>query len=84
MLEETFVDRPVSSEQVPSTSKPISKKKAATVKPKKPVKLSKKLLLVEATEGQEEQPEEVIVLESSKKVEKAKKTKPKLKFVVDE
>jgi hypothetical protein len=95
MLEETFVERPVSpgpTFSAPTRARPKLLKKAVTSsKQKKPVKLSRKLVLVEATEAQEEPPElveeeqeEVIVLKpKAKKVEKASKSKPKLKLAED-
>jgi len=93
LIEETFEERP---EKPKAASKPRIKKRSAIsaveestipMGKKKPVKLARKLVLVEATEAQEDEPqeeqsEEIIVIKpAAKKVKKA--TKPKL-VIIDE
>jgi hypothetical protein len=89
LLEETFVQRPVvTSKAVLKTREKATSKKAAAEKVSdvkfKPVKLNKKLVLIEATEAVDE--EEPIVLMPNKKnlKEKTEGKKPRLKLKIEE
>jgi hypothetical protein len=89
MLEETFEERSFPQPQPKNVSKSRVKKSGQEVvtsmQKKKPVKLARKLVLVEATEAQDEdapqEVEEVIVIKPKGK--KATKSKPKL-IIMDE
>ena len=87
MLEDTFVERPILEAEtvIPSqkvaSSKLKGRKKTVeeNVAPKKPVKLVRKLVLVQATEASDENVVEETQVEAPKKSNKAKK--PKLKIL---
>jgi hypothetical protein len=89
LIEETFEERP-QKPKPKDIGKPRLKKRApepaTLMEKKKPVKLARKLVLVEATEAQDEdvpeEAEEVIIIKpAAKKVKKP--TKPKL-VIMDE
>jgi hypothetical protein len=87
MLEDTFVERPILEAEtvIPSqkvaSSKLKGRKKTVeeNIAPKKPVKLVRKLVLVQATEASDENVVEETQVEAPKKSNKAKK--PKLKIL---